>query len=31
VAQDIDHYHTLFDYMGRNVGIYLEKDRGMMR
>ena len=31
VAQDIDHYHTLFDTMGRNMGIYLEKDRGMMR
>ena len=31
VAQDIDHYNTLFDYMGRNVGIYLEKDKGWMR
>jgi hypothetical protein len=31
VAQDIDHHNTLFDYMGRNAGIYLKKDRGMMR
>ena len=31
VAQDIDHHNTLFDYMGRNTGIYLKKDRGMMR
>lgn len=31
VAQDIDHYNTLFDYMGRNTGLYLKKDRGMMR
>jgi hypothetical protein len=31
VAQDIDHYNALFDYMGRNTGIYLKKDRGMMR
>ena len=31
VAQDIDHYNTLFDYMGRNVGAYLEKDKGRMR
>jgi hypothetical protein len=31
VAQDIDHYNTLFDYVGRNTGLYLKKDRGMMR
>jgi hypothetical protein len=30
VAQDIDHYTSLFDYMGRNVGVYLEKDKGWM-
>jgi hypothetical protein len=26
VAQDIDHFHTLFDYIGRNTGIFLKKD-----
>jgi hypothetical protein len=25
VAQDIDHYNSLFDYIGRNARIYLEK------
>ncbi len=28
VAQDIDHYNSLFDYMGRNTPVYLEKDWG---
>lgn len=27
VAQDIDHFTDLFSYIGRNVGIYLEKDK----
>jgi len=27
VAQDIDHFTNLFDYMRRNTGIYLEKDQ----
>jgi hypothetical protein len=27
VAQDVDHYRTLFDMIGRNVGVYLDKDR----
>jgi hypothetical protein len=27
VAQDVDHYRTLFDLMGRNVGVFLDKDR----
>jgi len=27
VAQDIDHYHNLFDYIGRDSSIYLDKDR----
>jgi len=26
VAQDIDHFTDLFDYIGRKVGVYLEKD-----
>ncbi|MCE5263962.1 MAG: YjbH domain-containing protein [Deltaproteobacteria bacterium] len=26
VAQDIEHFTTLFDYMGRNTEIYLKKD-----
>jgi hypothetical protein len=26
VAQDIDHYNSLFDYVGRNQPVYLEKD-----
>jgi Exopolysaccharide biosynthesis protein YbjH len=30
VAQDIDHYHTLFDYIGRDTKIYLEKDKKMI-
>jgi hypothetical protein len=31
VAQDIAHHSSLFDYIGRNTGVYLEKDRRMMR
>jgi len=27
VAQDIDHFNPLFDYMGRNSKIYLDKDK----
>jgi hypothetical protein len=27
VAQDVDHYRTLFDVMGRNVGVCLDRDR----
>ena len=30
VAQDIDHYNTLFDLFGRNSKIYLDKDKAMM-
>jgi hypothetical protein len=26
VGQDIDHFNSLFDYMRRNVGVYLKKD-----
>jgi len=26
VAQDIEHFNTLFDYIGRNTNIYLKKD-----
>jgi hypothetical protein len=31
VAQDINHFHTLFDYMGRNVDIFLNKDSSLIR
>jgi hypothetical protein len=27
VAQDIDHYNNLFDFMGRNTKIYIDKDK----
>ena len=27
VAQDVDHYRTLFDVIGRNVGVCLDKDK----
>jgi hypothetical protein len=27
VAQDVDHYRTLFDFIGRNVGVCLDKDK----
>jgi hypothetical protein len=27
VAQDVDHYRTLFDVIGRNVGVFLDKDK----
>jgi len=30
VAQDVDHYHTLFDFIGRNTGPSLDKDRENM-
>ncbi len=30
VAQDIDHFTPLFDYMNRNTEIYLDKDRKMV-
>jgi hypothetical protein len=30
VAQDIDHYNTLFDLFGRNTKIYLDKDKAVM-
>jgi hypothetical protein len=26
VAQDIDHFHNLFDYIGRNTDLWLRKD-----
>jgi len=29
-AQDIDHFNNLFDFIGRNVTIYLQKDRKMI-
>jgi hypothetical protein len=31
VAQDIDHYQSVFDFIGRDTKIYLEKDRKMMQ
>ncbi len=31
VAQDIDHFTNLFDYIGRNTGVYLEKDRSQLQ
>ncbi len=30
VAQDVDHYRTLFDLMGRNVGVFLDKESGSL-
>ena len=30
VAQDIDHFSTLFDFIGRNTKNYLDKDKQMM-
>jgi len=30
VAQDIDHYQSLFDFIGRDTKIYLDKDKKMM-
>ncbi len=30
VGQDISHYRTLFDYIGRNVGVWLSRDRKEM-
>lgn len=30
VAQDIDHYNTLFDFIGRNANIFLDKDKEKM-
>ncbi len=30
VAQDINHYNPLFDFIGRNTKIFLDRDRGMM-
>ncbi len=29
-GQDIDHFSTLFDFIGRNTEIYLDKDRKFM-
>ena len=29
-AQDIEHFNNLFDFIGRNVTIYLDKDRKMI-
>ena len=29
-AQDIEHFENLFDFIGRNVTIYLHKDRNML-
>jgi len=31
VAQDIDHSYGLFDHIGRDVKIYLDKDREWMQ
>jgi hypothetical protein len=31
VAQDIDHYQNLFDVIGRDTKIYLNKDKKMMQ
>jgi hypothetical protein len=30
VAQDVDHYRTLFDFIGRNTGVSLDKDKERM-
>ena len=30
VAQDINHYNPLFDFIGRNTKIFLDRDKGMM-
>ncbi len=30
VAQDVDHYRTLYDLMGRNTGVWLDKDKEKM-
>jgi hypothetical protein len=30
VGQDVDHYRTLFDYIGRNAGPWLDKERKEM-
>jgi len=30
VAQDVDHYRTLFDFIGRNTGVCLDKDKERM-
>jgi len=30
VAQDVDHFRTLFDLMGRNVGVFLDKESGAL-
>ena len=30
VGQDVDHYRTLFDYIGRNTGPWLDKERKEM-
>ena len=30
VAQDIDHYNTLFELFGRNAKTYLDKDKTMI-
>jgi hypothetical protein len=30
VGQDIDHFNPLFDFIGRDTGIYLRKDRERM-
>jgi len=31
VAQDVDHFTNLFDYIGRKVGIYLDKDKAHLQ
>ena len=31
VAQDIEHFHNLFDYIGRNTDIFLKKDAPMFK
>ena len=30
VAQDIDHFNTVFDFIGRNLKIYLDRDKGLL-
>ena len=30
VAQDIGHFDNLFDFIGRNVGVYIEKDKKLI-
>ena len=30
VAQDVDHFDTLFDFLGRSLKIFLDRDKGLL-